>query len=66
VVVVETSTTGDSPLTVTVSWSEATRMSMFTVAVKPSPTRTPSRTIVPKPASSYVMRYSPGGTAGKR
>ncbi|MEZ5285861.1 MAG: hypothetical protein R2712_13850 [Vicinamibacterales bacterium] len=66
VVVAVTSTTGDSPVTVTVSSSVATRSSVFTVAVKPRPTRTASRMTVPNPASSYVMRYSPGGMAGKR
>ena len=52
VVVVETSTTGDSPLTVTVSWRLATAISVFTVAVKPRPTATPSRFTVPNPPSS--------------
>ncbi len=52
VVVVEMSTTGDSPLTVTVSCRLATASSMFTVAVKPRPTLMPSRFTVPKPPSS--------------
>jgi hypothetical protein len=52
VVVALTSTTGDSPDTVTVSCRLATRISVLTVAVKPRPTRTPSRTTVPKPVSS--------------
>ena len=52
VVVAVTSTTGDSPVTVTVSCRVATSMSVFTVAVKPRPTWTPSRTTVEKPASS--------------
>ena len=60
------STTGDAPLTVTVSVSDATFSSAFTVAVKPRPTRMPSRLTVENPASSYVILYSPGGTAGKR
>jgi hypothetical protein len=47
-----TSTTGDSPLTVTVSWSVATPSSAFTVAVNPSVTRMRSRTTVPKPLNS--------------
>ena len=47
------STTGDSPLTVTVSVSDATFISAFTVAVKPRPTRMPSREMVLKPDSSY-------------
>ena len=45
-------TTGDSPVTVTVSCRLATFMSEFTVAVNPRPTRMPSRTTVPKPVSS--------------
>ena len=52
VVVAVTSTTGDSPVTVTVSCRVATLISVLTVAVKPRPTRTPSRTTVPKPVSS--------------
>ena len=52
VVVVETSTTGDSPLTVTVSWRLATASSMFTVAVNPRPTLMASRFTVPNPPSS--------------
>ena len=54
VVVVETSTTGDAPVTVTVSCRVATASSMFTVAVKPRPTLTPSRLTVPNPASSQT------------
>ena len=38
VVVFDTSTTGDSPVTVTVSCKVATRISVLTVAVNPSPT----------------------------
>ena len=52
VLVVATSTTGDWPLTVTLSVSEAIFSSTFTAAVKPRPTRIPSRTTVEKPASS--------------
>ena len=52
VFVVATSTTGDWPLTVTLSVSEAIFSSTFTAAVKPRPTRIPSRTTVEKPASS--------------
>ena len=55
VLVDEMSTTGDAPLTVTVSCSEATFSSTFTVAVKPTPTLIPSRITVPKPPSSYWM-----------
>jgi hypothetical protein len=61
-----TSTTGDSPETVTVSCRVATCSSALMVAVNPSPTRMPSRTTVLNPLSSYVILYSPGGTAGKR
>jgi putative sterol carrier protein len=49
----DTSTTGDAPLTVTVSCSDATFNSMLTVAVNPTPTLMPSRITVPKPPSSY-------------
>jgi len=49
----DTSTTGDAPLTVTVSWSEATFSSTFTVAVKPTLMLIPSRITVPNPPSSY-------------
>src|SRR5438445_8681708 len=61
-----TSTTGDWPVTVTLSDIDATVSSAFTVAVKPRPTRMPSRTTELKPVSSYVILYSPGGTAGNR
>ena len=54
VVVEVTSTTGEAPVTVTVSWRLATFSSVLMVAVNPRPTRTPSRTTVPKPASSNV------------
>ena len=46
------STTGDCPLTVTLSVSDATFNSVLTVAVKPRPTRMPSRTTVENPSSS--------------
>ncbi len=52
VLVLETSTTGDAPVTVTVSCKVATVSSVFTVAVNPRPTLTPSRLTVPNPASS--------------
>ena len=52
VFVVATSTTGDWPLTVTLSVSDAIFSSALTAAVNPSPTRIPSRTTVEKPASS--------------
>src|SRR4029453_10612834 len=60
------STTGDWPLTVTLSVSDATFISAFTVAVKPRPTRMPSCVTVEKPASSYLIWESPGGIAGNR
>ena len=60
------SMTGDSPLTVTVSCSEATLSSTFTWALKPRVMRMPSRLTAPKPASSYDRAYTPGGTEGKR
>jgi hypothetical protein len=46
------STTGDAPLTVTVSATAPGVISMFTVAVKPSDTRIPGRVTGPKPDSS--------------
>ena len=61
-----TSTTGDWPLTVTLSATVAGFISVFTVAVKPTLTRMPSRITVPNPASSNFSVYSPGGTAAKR
>ena len=48
------STTGDAPVTVTFSLSDASCSSPLTVAVKPSATRMPSRTSVPNPVSSNV------------
>ena len=56
VVVDATSTTGDSPVTVTVSSSVATRMLALMVAWKPRPTSTPSRTKVVNPGSSKTTR----------
>src|SRR5215510_5582249 len=60
------STTGDAPVTVTFSLSDATPSSALTVAVNANVTRIPSRTTVEKPDNSNVRLYSPGGTAGKR
>src|SRR5262249_20665074 len=60
------STTGDAPVTVTFSLSDATPSSVLTVAVNPSVTRIPSRTTVENPASSNFTLYSPGGTAANR
>src|SRR4051812_27283195 len=62
----EVSITGDSPVTVTDSWSEATASSTFTVAVKPSVRTMFSRLRVLNPGSSYVKVYAPGGSAGNR
>ena len=56
VLVDEMSTTGDAPLTVTVSWRDASFRSTLTVAVKPTPMLMPSRMTVPKPPSSYCTR----------
>ena len=47
-----TSTTGDWPVTVTLSAIDASVSSAFTVAVNPRPTRMPSRTTVLNPVSS--------------
>ena len=48
----EVSTTGDWPVTVTDSCSDATFSAAFTVAVKPRLTRMPSLRTVENPASS--------------
>ena len=64
--VAEVSTTGDCPVTVIDSVSDASFMSAFTVAVKPTLIRMPSLRTVPKPASSKTTVYSPGGTAVNR
>src|SRR5437867_8368667 len=64
--VVDVSMTGEAPVTVTVSWSDATFISTFSVAVNPSRISIPSCLIVLKPGSSNVTVYVPGGTPGKR
>ena len=48
------STVGVSPVTVIVSWSEPTRRSAFTVAVKEAVSSTPSRLTVVNPVSVNV------------
>ncbi len=53
-VVLDTSTTGDAPETVTVSCSDATCSWTLTVAVNPRFTTMPSRTTLENPESSYV------------
>jgi hypothetical protein len=60
------STTGVAPLTVIVSATEPGLISALTVAVNPMPTRMPSRSTVPNPASSKVSLNSPIGTLEKR
>ena len=52
--VVLTSTTGDSPVTVTVSATVAMSMVAFTSKVEPPTTMTSSKTTVWKPPSSKV------------
>ena len=64
--VAEVSITGEAPDTVTVSCNDASDMSALTLAVKPREIWMPSRLRVLKPASSKVIEYAPGGTAGKR
>ena len=64
--VVDVSITGDSPVTVTVSCSDATASSTLSVAVNPSRISTPSFFRVLKPGISNVSVYVPGGMAGKR
>jgi hypothetical protein len=49
-----TSTTGVAPLTVMLSFTDPGLISALTVAMKPTPTRIPSRAIEPKPESSKV------------
>jgi hypothetical protein len=49
-----TSTIGDSPVTVTVSWSSPTLRSAFTVATKLPDSSMPSRLTVVKPGSVNV------------
>ena len=58
--VLDTSTTGDAPVTVTVSSRTPTRISTLIVAVKSVGSSMPSRTNVLKPASVNVTRYTPG------
>ena len=55
-----TSTTGLSPVTVTVSSRLPTPSSALMVAVKPEVNCTPSRTTVLNPTSVNVTEYSPG------
>ena len=60
------STTGDDPTTVIVSRCDASSISAFTVAVKPSVTRTASCTTFANPGNSKAILYSPGVTAANR
>src|SRR5687767_6534065 len=55
-----TSTTGESAVTVTVSWTVPTRISPSTVTVPAPPSRTPSRLAVVNPWSDIVTTYVPG------
>ena len=48
------STSGEPPLTVTVSWSDPTCISTLTFAVNPLVSCTPSRLIEPNPVSVNV------------
>src|SRR5688572_19364232 len=54
------STTGVTPVTVTVSWTELTFMSAFTVMTPAPATSTPGRATVAKPGSVNVTEYVPG------
>ena len=54
------STTGDSPVTVTVSSSAPTFISAFTGAVNPVVSSMPSRLMTLNPASVNVTVYTPG------
>ena len=55
-----TSTTGASPLTVTVSCTPPTRRSAFTVAMKLPASSIPSRLTALNPGSVNVTEYVPG------
>src|SRR5215470_14480323 len=61
-----TSTTGDSPVTVTDSARPPTFISAPMVMTPPPDNSTPSRTTVAKPASVKVILYVPGGRSGMR
>jgi len=61
-----TSTWGDSPDTVTDSWSAPTFMSAFTVTTVSDGTSTPVRESVVKPDSENVNLYGPGRNASMR
>ena len=54
------STTGDAPVTVTVSSIDPTLNSAFAGAVKPVVSSMPSRLTVLKPCSLNVTEYVPG------
>jgi hypothetical protein len=54
------STTGDSPVTVMVSWRVPTLSSALTVAVKSDVISMPSRLTVLNPARENVTTYVPG------
>ena len=63
--VVLVSTTGLSPLTVTVSCTVEISSCWLICAVKPSVSRTVSRTTVLNPGSSNLTVYVPMGSRGK-
>ena len=54
------STSGASPVTVTLSSSAPTPSVISSVAVLPTVSRTSDRSYLRKPLSSAVMRYGPG------
>src|SRR5574338_846037 len=64
--VVDVSTIGDTPVTVTLSWSAATCSCMSTLSVVPTRSWMFSRTMVRKPGSSKVSVYVPDGRAANR
>ena len=64
--VVATSTTGESPLTTTLSCRLESAISASTVIVVASESRMPSRTIVWKLSRRNVSVYMPDGRAGNR
>src|SRR3990172_12629534 len=61
-----TSTTGDSPVTVTVSSSVPTDRSAFTCAENEPDSSMPTRRTVENPGSANVTVYTPGGSASMR
>ena len=62
----ETSSIGESPDTVTVSWRFPIRITTSTAKVLPARNTMPSRCWVEKPVSSAESTYVPGGRFTRR